>query len=147
VVILTVSEAEEDLFEAIRSGAHGYLVKSTSAPEFFDLLESLELGQTLLSRGLAVRIVRHLAMGEHLKGPGDGLTHRESEILGLVAEGRTNREVAERLSISETTVKFHMTNILAKLHLQNRAQVVAYAHRHSLADTKEPLGGDGLAGG
>ncbi len=133
VVILTVSEAEEDLFEAIRSGAHGYLLKSTSAPEFFELLEAVDRGEAPLSRGLALRIVRHLATErERPSGPAE-LTPREEEILRLVAEGRTNRDVAAELAISETTVKFHMTNILNKLHLQNRAQVVAYAHRHGLA--------------
>ncbi len=132
VVILTVSEADGDLFEAIRSGAHGYLVKSTSSEEFFDLLESLERGEAPLSRGLAAKIVRYLAGGGR---PADAaaLTPREEEILGLVAEGKTNREVAADLFISDATVKFHMTNILNKLHLANRAQVVAYAHRHGLA--------------
>lgn len=132
VVILTVSEADGDLFEAIRSGAHGYLVKSTSSEEFFDLLESLDRGEAPLSRGLAAKIVRYLAGGGR---PADAaaLTPREEEILGLVAEGKTNREVAADLFISDATVKFHMTNILNKLHLANRAQVVAYAHRHGLA--------------
>ncbi len=134
VVILTVSDADEHLFEAIRRGAHGYLVKSTAADEFFELLEALQRGETPLSRGLAIKIVRHLATGE----PDVGLTPREREVLELVAEGRTNREVAEALSISEATVKFHMTNILGKLHLESRAQAVAYAHRHGLARGSRP---------
>lgn len=134
VVILTVSDAEEDLFEAIRSGAHGYLVKSTSSAEFYDLLEALERGEAPLSRGLAVKIVRYLAAG----APEIGLTARELEVLRLVSEGMTNREVAELLAVSEATVKFHMTNILDKLHLENRAQVVAYAHRHGLAPGSHP---------
>jgi DNA-binding NarL/FixJ family response regulator len=131
VVILTVSEADEDLFEAIRSGAHGYLVKSTSSAEFFDLFEALERGEAPLSRGLAGKIVRYLAAGGGT-GQAAGLTPREDEVLRLVAEGKTNADIAADLSISEATVKFHMSNILAKLHLENRAQVVAFAHRHGL---------------
>ena len=131
VVILTVSEADEDLFEAIRSGAHGYLVKSTPANDFFELLEALDRGEAPLSRGLAGKIVRYLASG----GAGDAaaLTPREDGVLRLVAEGRTNQDIATALSISVATVKFHMSNILNKLHLENRAQVVAFAHRHGLA--------------
>jgi len=132
VVILTVSEADEDLFEAIRSGAHGYLVKSTSSAEFFDLFAALERGEAPLSRGLAGKIVRYLAAGGGT-GQAAGLTHREDEVLRLVAEGKTNQDIADDLTISEATVKFHMSNILAKLHLENRAQVVAFAHRHGLA--------------
>lgn len=136
VVILTVSEADADLFDAIRGGAHGYLVKSTSSEEFFDLLDALGRGEAPLSRGLAAKIMQYLARGDR---PDDEvvLTPREEEVLRLVAEGRTNREMATALSISEATVKFHMTNVLAKLHLENRAQVVAYAHRHGLADDEE----------
>ncbi|MGZ6545080.1 MAG: response regulator [Actinomycetota bacterium] len=137
VVILTVSEADADLFETIRSGAHGYLIKSTSSAEFFDLLEALERGEAPLSRGLAARIMRYLAQGGSSATEAAGLTPREEEVLGLVAEGKTNREVAAALSISDATVKFHMTNILDKLHLENRAQVVAYAHRHGLASGAE----------
>jgi len=134
VVILTVSETDSDLFEAIRSGAHGYLVKSMASDDFFGLLEALERGEAPLSRGLAIRIVRHLAEGEKagtLDSP--GFTPRQEEILKAVAEGGSNREVADALSISEATVKYHMSHILEKLHLQSRAQVVAYAHRHGLA--------------
>ncbi len=131
VVMLTVSESDADLFEAIRSGAHGYLVKSTSSTEFFDLLEALDRGEAPLSRGLASKIVRYLATGGEPAAV-TGLTPREEEILRLVAEGKTNREVGSELFISDATVKFHMTNILSKLHLQNRAQVVAFAHRHGL---------------
>lgn len=130
VVMLTVSEAEGDLFEAIRSGAHGYLVKSTSSTEFFAMLEALDRGEAPLSRGLATKIVRHLAAGEPAV---TRLTAREEEVLRLVADGKTNREVAAELRISEATAKYHMGNILGKLHLENRAQVVAFAHREGLA--------------
>ena len=137
VVILTVSDTDADLFEAIRSGAHGYLVKSTSSTEFFELLAAVERGEAPLSRGLASKIMQYLASGKSEHEAATGLTPREEEILRLVAEGKPNREVAEELFISSATVKFHMTNILNKLHLQNRAQVVAFAHRHGLANPPE----------
>ncbi len=131
IVILTVSEADEDLFEAIRSGAHGYLVKSTPSADFFELLEALDRGETPLSRGLAGKIIRYLASGgSSVAAP---LTPREDQVLRLVAEGRTNHDIAEELAITDATVKFHMSKILSKLHLENRAQVVAFAHRHGLA--------------
>jgi len=143
VVILTVSEADEDLFEAIRSGAHGYLVKSTPSDDFFELLEALDRGEAPLSRGLAGKIVRYLASG----GAGDAaaLTPREDEVLRLVAEGRTNHDIATVLEVSDATVKFHMSNILAKLHLENRAQVVAFAHRHGLTQDAVPPSDDPAA--
>ena len=134
VVILTVSEADADLFEAIRSGAHGYLVKSMPSNDFFELLEALDRGEAPLSRGLAGKIVRYLAVGRAPATPA-ALTPREDEVLRLVAEGRTNHAIAEELSVTDATVKFHMGNILEKLHLENRAQVVAFAHRHGLAQS------------
>jgi DNA-binding NarL/FixJ family response regulator len=138
VVILTVSEADDDLFEAIRAGASGYLVKSSPAEEFFGLLEALDRGEAPLSPGLAMRIIRHL--GEHEDQPpgqGLGLTPREDEVLRLVAQGLTNQDIAAALFISVATVKFHMTHILHKLHLRSRAQAVAYAHQHGLAGPAE----------
>jgi DNA-binding NarL/FixJ family response regulator len=141
VVILTVSEADEDLFEAIRSGAHGYLVKSTSSTDFFELLEALDRGEAPLSRGLAGKILRYLASGGSV-GEEATLTPREDEVLRLVAQGLTNHDIAGRLEITEATVKFHMSNILAKLHLDNRAQVVAFAHRHGLAHEQTPPPGE-----
>lgn len=133
VVVLTVSETAEDVFEAVRCGARGYLVKSAAAPEFFDLLESVDRGDPALAPGLAMKIVQMLAgRSGATTPPGAELTPREEEVLRLVAQGHTNREVAQALDVSETTVKSHMTNILARLHLHNRAQVVAYAHEHGL---------------
>jgi two-component system, NarL family, nitrate/nitrite response regulator NarL len=133
VVVLTVSETAEDVLEAVRCGARGYLVESAAAPEFFDLLESVARGDSALAPGLAMKIVQMLAgRGGATTPPGAELTPREEEVLRLVAKGHTNREVAQALDVSETTVKSHMTNILARLHLHNRAQVVAYAHEHGL---------------
>lgn len=134
VVVLTVSETTEDLVEAVRNGAAGYVVKSAPAPEFFAQLEAVQRGDSPLSPGLAMKIIRRLATQDDAPKPAEGrLTPREEQVLRLVARGCTNREVAQALGVSETTVKSHMTNILARLHLHNRAQAVAYAHRHGLA--------------
>jgi DNA-binding NarL/FixJ family response regulator len=131
IVILTVSDDDRMLFEAIKSGAQGYLLKDLRADEFFRLLSGLERGEAPLSRSLAARILEEFArqhQGRGLGGPED-LTEREWEVLRAVSAGASNREVAARLHISENTVKFHMKNILDKLHLRNRAEVVAYAAR------------------
>lgn len=133
VVVLTVSETAEDLLEAVRCGAVGYLVKSAPAPEFFAQLEAIQRGDSPLSPSLAMKIIRRLATQDDAAKPAEArLTPREEQVLGLVARGYTNREIAQTLGVSETTVKSHMTSILARLHLHNRAQVVAYAHRHGL---------------
>lgn len=135
VVVLTVSETAEDLLEAVRCGAVGYMVKSAPAPEFFAQLEAVQRGDSPLSAGLAMKIIRRLAAEDDPAESAEArLTPREEQVLRLVARGFTNREVARTLGLSETTVKSHMTGILARLHLHNRAQAVAYAHRHGLAN-------------
>jgi DNA-binding NarL/FixJ family response regulator len=133
IVMLTVSEDDDDLFEAIKAGADGYLLKRLRAEDFFDLLSGLEKGEAALSRPLAARIMRELAKSREAKqeAAADGLTEREEEILKLLALGRSNRQISEELVISENTVKYHTKNILDKLHLQSRAEVVAYASRHA----------------
>jgi two-component system nitrate/nitrite response regulator NarL len=135
VVVLTVSETAEDVLEAVRCGARGYLAKSSPASDFFALLEAVERGDPALSPGLAMKIVQLLA-GQRgaTTSPEAQLSPREEQVLRLVAQGRTNREVAHALDVSETTVKSHMTNILGRLHLHNRAQAVAYAHEHGLTN-------------
>jgi DNA-binding NarL/FixJ family response regulator len=136
IVILTVSDEDHDLFEAIKSGAQGYLLKNLRAEEFFDLLESAARGEAPISRELAGKILEEFVR-VHGGRPSrssleEELTDREKEVLQHVAAGATNREVAAALGISENTVKFHMKNILDKLHLRNRAEVVAYAARKGL---------------
>ncbi len=132
IVILTVSDDERDLMEAVESGAHGYLLKDLEAEEFFEALDAVEHGESVMP----ARLARHLwSEFQRLSTQGAGprpdadhaLTDREWEVLRLVAAGHTNREVAERLSISENTVKFHMRGILDKLHLRNRTEVTAWA--------------------
>lgn len=140
IVMLTVSADDEHLFEAIKCGAGGYLLKSLNGKEFLDLLASIEQGEPPLSPGMAARLLdefAHQARAEPVGKQEDdpdhsSLTARESEVLTLVAQGATYSQVGEVLHLSERTVRYHMSEILARLHLQNRAQVIAYAARHRL---------------
>lgn len=146
VVIVTVSEDEQDLFEAIKSGAEGYLLKGMSEEELNATLTRISDGEPALSPGLAAKILDEFARmardgAGRPVGPEDELTDREREVLRLVAEGATNREIASRLYVSENTVGFHMKHILAKLHLKNRAQAAVFAIRAGLADDEGPESG------
>lgn len=131
IVMLTVCEDNHTIFEAIKSGASGYLLKSLRTADFFDLLGGITQGEAPLPRSLATRILEEFARqsqkGSTEDRPGHGLTEREQEVLQLVARGTRNKDIAEALSITENTVKHHLKHILEKLHLRNRSQVVAYA--------------------
>lgn len=139
VVILTASDQDETLFEAIKAGAQGYLQKNLEAEEFFTLLDRVtrgELGLTpLLARKLLQEFAKPAAEAKVSQDVPDALTAREREVLELMVEGVTsNRKLAKRLDLSENTVKFHVRNILDKLHLHNRAQVVGYALRKKMIE-------------
>jgi DNA-binding NarL/FixJ family response regulator len=137
VVILTASEEDAHLFEAIKSGAQGYLFKNLPSDELFELLEGVARGEPALTPALARKLLGEFARPAPV-APAlvantglDALTDREHDVLDLLVQGITsNRELAERLVITENTVKYHFRNILDKLHVQNRAQVVAFAARH-----------------
>jgi len=146
VVVLTASEDDADLFEAIKSGAQGYLFKNLDSAEFFRLLDGVAQGEPALTPGLARKL-----LGEFARPPApaatttppeaQSLTEREREVLHLLVQGVTsNRDLAQRLVVTENTVKYHLRNILDKLHVQNRAQVVAYAVRHGMVDAKDKDG-------
>lgn len=143
VVMLTVSDEDRNLFEAIKSGAQGYLLKNLQAAEFFGLLTGIERGEAPISRGLAGRILDEFARQQAPSAPPESeeLTEREREVLQAVSGGASNREVAAALHITENTVKFHMKNILDKLHLRSRAEVVAYAARRGWLPPEPPSGG------
>jgi DNA-binding NarL/FixJ family response regulator len=138
VVILTASEDDADLFESIKSGAQGYIFKNIESAELFRLLDGVALGQPALTPNLARKLLGEFARpAPAQRGPADDatslLTEREREVLDLLVQGvTTNKDLADRLVVSENTVKYHLRNILDKLHVQNRAQVVAYAVRHGL---------------
>lgn len=134
IVILTAFDDDDSLFEAIKSGADGYILKNLRSGEFFDLLNGLDRGEAPISPALATKILREFSRRgpNHARTDDDSLTDRELEVLRLVAGGAPNREIAAILDITENTVKYHLRRILDKLHLQNRAQVMAYALRHGL---------------
>jgi DNA-binding NarL/FixJ family response regulator len=141
IVMITVSDDDSDLFEAIKSGAEGYLLKDMAEEELSRTLEAISDGEPALSPGLAARIIDEFARVSHEGGQGqpgeDEVTPREIEVLQLVARGATNREIAGELHISENTVNYHVKNILAKLHLKNRAAAVAWAVRTGLLTNGE----------
>jgi DNA-binding NarL/FixJ family response regulator len=142
IVIVTVSQDDADLFEAVKSGAEGYLLKDMSNDEFERTLNGIAEGEAPLSQGLAGKILDEfgrVSRGDGAKGDDrDALTDREQEVLRLVTDGKMNREIAEELFIAESTVNFHMKNILSKLHLRNRAEAVAYALRSGLVEIASP---------
>lgn len=131
VIMLTVSEEEDDLFEAISSGAHGYLLKDMHPEELFERLEAALRGEATIAAPMAQRILRAFVEQAHrtaeLGQDQVELSPREREVLELVSQGATNREIADQLFISVGTIKNHVHNILEKLHLKNRAQIAAYA--------------------
>lgn len=141
VVVLTASEDDSDLFEAIKSGAQGFLPKDIEARRLLELLEGVTRGEPALTPSLARRLLEEFVQPgvSRQEPPAAQLTDRERDVLELLVQGVTsNRELAERLVISENTVKYHLRNILTKLHLENRAQVVAYALRNQLVTPPEP---------
>ena len=138
VIMLTVSEEDEDLFTAIKNGAHGYLLKDLEPQLLFDMLEGVKRGEAPIAGLMATKILNEFRNKENAAaGPEempDKLSPREAEVLKLVASGATNREIAESLALTENTVKVHLRNILEKLHLQNRIQATVYAIRHGITD-------------
>lgn len=137
IVMLTVSSSDDNLFEAVKSGASGYLLKSQPAERFLELLGQVEQGGAALPPELAARLLAEFArQAQHLESSqldsSADLTDRQREILTLVAQGLTYPQVGETLYLSVPTVRYHMGQILERLHLENRAQVIAYAARHGL---------------
>jgi DNA-binding NarL/FixJ family response regulator len=136
VVILTASTDDEDLFEAIRVGASGYLVKMQETETFFTSLTELGRGEVALAPGLVKRIMSEFAHRVAPPGPeGAGhqpLSSRQIQILTLICRGLTYKEVGWQLGLAERTVKYHMGEIVAALHLKNRSEAMAYARAHGL---------------
>ena len=145
VVILTVSDSDEHLFDAIKFGAHGYLLKDLRPEQLYELIRAVMRNETALSPAIAGRLLREFR--EHadrrpvttVEPDGPGLTHREIQILQLVADGLSNKEIGGRLSITEGTVKNHVHNALEKLQLENRIQAAAYVVRQGLGHRPEIL--------
>jgi len=145
IVMLTVSEEDENLFTAIRNGACGYLLKNFQAEKLLKMLSDLEQGEPPLAPGMAMKIIRefagHSEMGENVltekMEPIGILTKRQETILFLVATGNTYRQIAEKLYFSERTIKYEIKGILDKLQLHNRAEAVAYAKSIGLVYKKQ----------
>lgn len=169
IVMLTSSTDDEDLFEGIRSGACGYLLKSVSGDELLEGLAGLEQGVPPLSPGLAAKLLQEFA--RRSAGPGGsasskrerddtgtgpstgheravghvagrdggraGLTQRQTDVLRLVAAGHTYKEVATQLGLSERTIRYHMAEIMNRLHLDHRSEVLAYAGAAGLLDRRD----------
>jgi DNA-binding NarL/FixJ family response regulator len=138
VVMLTVSESDDHLFDAIRFGAQGYLLKDLRPEELYDMVRAVMRDEAALSPGIARRLlgqIRDGAMPSHAPDPKPetpALTRRELEVLQLVADGLSNKEIATSLFITEGTVKNHVHNALEKLQLENRTQAAAYIVRQGL---------------
>jgi len=141
ILMLTISDEEADLYEAIKAGASGYLLKEISIDDVAEAIRSVYAGQSRLSPSMAAKLLSEFAAmskraAEARQLPAPRLTDREMEVLRLVAQGMNNRDIAKDLFISENTVKNHIRNILEKLHLHSRMEAVVYAVREKLLEIK-----------
>jgi DNA-binding NarL/FixJ family response regulator len=142
VVMLTISDEEDDLYGAVRAGANGYLLKDASLEDVAAAVRAVARGESLISPSMASKLLAEFTAvtggaGSRDEEEDEGtprLSPREIEVLKLVAQGRTNREVAAALHLSENTVKNHVANILDKLHLRSRLEAVMYAMRTKLLE-------------
>ena len=139
ILVLTISDEEDDLYEAIKAGANGYLLKEISIDEIAHAVRSVHGGQSLISPSMASKLLDEFASmikkeEQKEEVPAPRLTPREMEVLEHVAQGMNNREIAKALFISENTVKNHVRNILEKLHLHSRMEAVVYAVREKLLE-------------
>jgi RNA polymerase sigma factor (sigma-70 family) len=126
VLFFSISENEQDLFQALRFGAEGYILKSADINEIAEAITRTANGETILSSKIAKRLVEEF----RLKAAESPLSDREKEVFQLVGEGLTNSDIAQRLFISEATVRTYLNRLLNKLHLKNRTEAIAYAQRH-----------------
>lgn len=139
ILMLTISDEEADLYDAIKAGASGYLLKEISIEEVANAIRQVHAGQSMISPSMASKLLTEFATmvkktDEKPAAAQPRLTEREMEVLRLVAKGRNNRDIAKELFISENTVKNHIRNILEKLHLHSRMQAVVYAVREKLLE-------------
>jgi len=129
IVMLTVSEHEDDLLAAFKAGARGYVLKGISARDLVNILRAVAAGEVYVSPSLAAGMLMEMTH-DRSPDPLTELTEREREILQLLAEGLTNREIGERLHLAEKTIKHYMTNVLGKLHVRSRVEAALLAVRH-----------------
>jgi two-component system NarL family response regulator len=139
IIMLTISDEEADLYDAIKAGASGYLLKEISIEEVAAAIRAVNEGQSLISPSMASKLLTEFASmikrtDDRQQVPTPRLTDREMEVLKLVAKGLNNRDIAKQLFISENTVKNHIRNILEKLQLHSRMEAVVYAVREKLLE-------------
>ncbi len=134
VIVLTSFAEYEQLYLAIKAGAMGYLLKDSTPEQLVQAIRDVYQGQTSLSPVIARMLIDEIKKESELPLSEDPLTDREVQVLKLVAQGHTNRDIAERLVVSEGTVGTHISNILEKLHLANRTQAALYALRRGMVD-------------
>lgn len=134
ILVLTSFSEEDMVFPAIQAGALGYLLKDSSPAQLLQSVQDVHRGQASLHPSIALKLIKELKRPSSLPPAEQPLTSRELAVLKLVAQGLTNPEIAERLVISEWTVRTHLRNILGKLHLANRTQAALYALREGLVD-------------
>lgn len=143
MIALTTYADDRSVVEALRAGARGYLTKDAGAEEIRQALEAVARGEAAIDPAVQHHLVDALAAGEPAAGRApagplpDGLTPREAEVLSLIADGLSNAEIAERLVVSEPTVKSHINHLFTKAGVRDRAQAVTYAYRHHLAPPPE----------
>jgi NarL family two-component system response regulator LiaR len=133
ILVLTSFAEDEKVFSAIKAGALGYLLKDSSPQELLQAIRDVHRGESSLHPAVARKLIGELNRPSDLPATEEPLTEREVEVLSLVARGLSNQEIAERLVVSERTVRTHVSNILGKLHLANRTQAALYAVREGLA--------------
>lgn len=137
ILMLTASDDEADLYDALKNGASGYLLKDSSIDEVAQAVRLVADGQSLISPSMAAKLIdefKSISRQDRIPAPGLRLTEREIEVLRLAARGLNNREISKELFISENTVKNHVRNILDKLQLHSRMEAVMYAMREKLFD-------------
>ncbi|WP_246304865.1 response regulator [Nocardioides thalensis] len=137
IVMLTMSDEEADLYEAVKNGASGYLLKDSSIEEVAQGIRVVADGQSLISPSMAAKLIdefKTMSKPDKVTGAALKLTERELDVLRLVAKGLSNRDVAQRLAISENTVKNHVRNMLEKLQLHSRMEAVMYAVREKIVE-------------
>ena len=133
ILVLTSFAADDKVFPAIKAGALGYLLKDSGPEELVQAIHQVYLGESSLHPTIARKLLQELSRPSERPPTPEPLTEREVEVLRLVARGRSNREIADQLVISEATVRTHVSNILSKLHLASRTQAALYALREGLA--------------
>ncbi len=135
IIMLTVSEDEDDLMNALKAGARGYVLKGVSARELANVVRAIAAGDVYISPALAGSVLFEMTHNRPVD-PIDDLTQRERDILSLVAEGLTNREIGERLHLAEKTIKHYMTNVLQKLHVRSRVEAALLAQKRGLGNSE-----------